>query len=67
MWNIWTKRVLHCTSELSPTTSQLLPTVTNHWALNTTFAHFLLNILKEIQQFKSNEMVTPPKATFASL
>ena len=65
MWNIWTKRVLHCTSNLSPTTSQLLPTVTNHWALNTNFAHLFLNILKEIQKFKSHEVMTHPKAKFA--
>ena len=65
MWNIWTKRVLHCTSELSPTTFQLLPTVTNHWALNTNFAHLFLNILIEIQKFKSNEVMTHPKAKFA--
>ena len=65
MWNIWAKRVLHCTSELSPTTSQLLPTVTNHWALNTNFAHLFLNILKEIHKFKCNERVTHAKAKFA--
>ena len=65
MWNIWTNRVLYCTSELSPTTSQLLPTVTNHWALNKNFAHLFLNILKEIQKFKFNEMVTHSKAKFA--
>ena len=67
MWNIWTNRVLYCTSELSPTTSQLLPTVTNHWALNTNFAHLFLNIFKEIQEFMSNNLVTPPSATFATL
>ena len=44
MWDIcgfWPKCVLQCTSERSPLflTSQLFPTVTNHWALNTTFAH----------------------------
>ena len=60
-------RVLHCTSKLSPTTSQLPSIVTNHWALNTTFTHLFLNIFKEIQEFKSNRMVTPPSATFASL
>ena len=65
VWNIWRKRVLHCTSELPPTTSQLLPTVTNHWALNTNFAHLFLNILKEIQKFKSHEVMTHPKAKFA--
>ena len=65
MWNIWTKRVLYCTSELSPTTSQLLPTVTNHWALNMNFSHLFLNILNENQKFKSNEMVTHPKEKFA--
>ena len=58
MWNIWTKRVLHCTSEPS--------IVTNHWALNTTFTHLFLNILKGIQEFKSNNSVTPPKTTFAT-
>ena len=48
MWNIGTKRVLHCTSELPTTFSQLPSTVINHWAFNTTFAHLFLNIFKEI-------------------
>ena len=49
MWNIWTKRVLHCTSELSPTFSQLPSTVTNHWVLNTTFTHLFLNISRKFR------------------
>ena len=59
MWNIWTKRVLHCTSQPS--------IATNHWALNTIFTHLFFNILKEIQEFKSNGMMTPPSVTFANL
>ena len=69
MWNISgfrPKCVLHCKSELPPTFSQLPSTVTNHCALNTTFAHLFFNIFKTIQGFKSNSTVTPPK-TFSSL
>ena len=35
-------RVLHCTSELSPTFSQLPSIATNHWDLNRTFTHLFI-------------------------
>ena len=60
---------MSCIAQVScpPPFPKLPSIVTYHGVLNTTFAQFFLNIFKEIQEFKSNEMVTPPSATFASL
>ena len=57
MWNISTKRVLHCASELSPTTPNyprsLLITGLTKRLSRTCFPTFF----KEIQEFKSNRIV----------